>query len=428
MHLLAAWAALLLTIASSARLPLSRADADVSTASARRVVSPTHVELGTGCQHSVVCAAVVRELLLPRLKPAEELPYTRGPDVLPVVVDIGSQACGVAQPALQPSAGGIVLCSIGSSAAPNDLQQHIVAADEGSIAAAVGRFVRELRSTADGRRSVIPADLHLAISPAAPVRGFQLSLDGSWNLESATAFVKEQATMGMNTVDTSRADVINASTRLGLKIQSMVPPCPWQANTSAPEPRCLERMAAGWGAMPHLDHLSILGGDDGPNVLPPAEQLGTVKAFSRAVRKHHPDCAVWVSLQEYSQANLTTFAQLLQSDPSVHSWLSGLVYGPHVRFPMARFLKEVGPSLSVLQYPDLCHPIKAQYPIQHWHWPYAFVYGRSSINPLPRQQAAIVRLRQQQSAAAAPQRSILGFGACEYIDPLLGSHYRNATS
>ena len=44
-------------------------------------------------------------------------------------------------------------------------------------------------------------------------------------------------------------------------------------------------MEAGWAAMPALDHLSILGGDDGPVILPPPEQLGVVKAFSAAVRR-----------------------------------------------------------------------------------------------------------------------------------------------
>ena len=37
--------------------------------------------------------------------------------------------------------------------------------------------------------------------------------------------------------------------------------------------------------------------------------------------------------------------------------------------------------------------IKAQYPLRQWHWALAFVYGRSSVNPVARQQAEIVRLR-----------------------------------
>ena len=35
-----------------------------------------------------------------------------------------------------------------------------------------------------------------------------------------------------------------------------------------------------------------------------------------------------------------------------------VVYGPHVRYPMEKFLREVGPSLPVLQYPDTCHPVR----------------------------------------------------------------------
>ena len=62
-------------------------------------------------------------------------------------------------------------------------------------------------------------------------------------------------------------------------------------------------------------------------------------------------------MQEYSAVNLTIFAKLL-AEPSVHEWLTGVVYGPHVRYPMERFLREVGPSLPVLQYPDTCHPVR----------------------------------------------------------------------
>jgi hypothetical protein len=49
---------------------------------------------------------------------------------------------------------------------------------------------------------------------------------------------------------------------------------------------------------------------------------------------------------------------------------------------MEQFLRELGPTLPVLQYSDTCHPIKGQYPGRNWHWALAFVYGRSSINPL----------------------------------------------
>ena len=79
--------------------------------------------------------------------------------------------------------------------------------------------------------------------------------------------------------------MVSFAASLGLQIQSMVPPCPWDPTTSSPDPHCLQSMEAGWAAMPALDHLSILGGDDGPVILPPPEQLGVVKAFSAAVRR-----------------------------------------------------------------------------------------------------------------------------------------------
>eukprot|EP01050_Picozoa_sp_SAG11_P016235 SAG11_NODE_2191_length_3706_cov_2.096756_4_plen_88_part_00 len=46
---------------------------------------------------------------------------------------------------------------------------------------------------------------------------------------------------------------------------------------------------------------------------------------------------------------LTIFARLL-AEPSVPQWLTGVVYDPHVRYPMGRLLREIGPHLPVLQY------------------------------------------------------------------------------
>ena len=41
------------------------------------------------------------------------------------------------------------------------------------------------------------------------------------------------------------------------------------------------------------------------------------------VIRHHPNCTVWVSMQEYSAVNLTIFAKLL-AEPSVPEWLTGV--------------------------------------------------------------------------------------------------------
>eukprot|EP01052_Picozoa_sp_SAG31_P036714 SAG31_NODE_4624_length_3089_cov_3.616722_4_plen_53_part_00 len=50
----------------------------------------------------------------------------------------------------------------------------------------------------------------------------------------------------------------------------------------------------------------------------------------------------------------------LLREPSVDQWLAGLFNGPHVRYPMAEVLQRMPANMSMLQYPDICHPIKAQ--------------------------------------------------------------------
>ena len=55
---------------------------------------------------------------------------------------------------------------------------------------------------------------------------------------------------------------------------------------------------------------------------------------------------------------MTASLSLLLSVTRVGCRGAQVVYGPHVRYPMEKFLREVGPSLPVLQYPDTCHPVR----------------------------------------------------------------------
>ena len=271
-------------------------------------------------------------------------------------------------------------------------QQHpvvwVLAADQRGFLFGLGRLLRELHIS-PGSVRLPPLDLHVVPKTQMRAHGLALPQDEA----NLSQFIKDLAAFGMNTISNAYAPAIAIAMQLGLDVQVGTSPCPWVAG--APEVSCLKGRVATWGGMKQLHHVTMAGGDDGTVVLSPPQHMATGKAFAAALHAHHPQAKFWLSLQEYSAANFTEFMSLLR-EPSVSTWLAGIFNGPHVRYPMETVFAKIPVNMSVLQYPDTCHPIKGQYPVPWMHWAYAFTYGRSSINPTPRQHSQIVRLHENE--------------------------------
>jgi hypothetical protein len=80
--------------------------------------------------------------------------------------------------------------------------------------------------------------------------------------------------------------------------------------------------------------------------------------------------------------------ELVKAEPS---WLTGLVFGPQVRIPLAELRKITPAKYPIRGYPDITHSRQCQHPVQDWDLAYAVTEGRESINPRPLDHATIFR-------------------------------------
>mmetsp|Transcript_9764 Transcript_9764/g.19174 ORF Transcript_9764/g.19174 Transcript_9764/m.19174 type:complete len:981 (+) Transcript_9764:1019-3961(+) len=151
-----------------------------------------------------------------------------------------------------------------------------------------------------------------------------------------------------------------------------------------------------------LDVLFVPGGDPGGR--PANEFFNAVELQAKFIRERFfSQVQVWVS----SQYGLSTSVDLgltepwvplvqeqlwveMLRTPRVQSFLNGVVYGPWSCVPIDEFRAQVPACLPLRNYPDLCHVQTSQMPCFGWDLSFAITNGRESINPRPREMAAII--------------------------------------
>jgi hypothetical protein len=95
---------------------------------------------------------------------------------------------------------------------------------------------------------------------------------------------------------------------------------------------------------------------------------------------------MWVSPQGFSAEWLDEFFEILDEEPE---WLTGLVYGPHIRISLPELAERAPDRYPIRRYPDITHSMQSQYPVPDWDLAYHLTEGRESINPRPTQQPVI---------------------------------------
>eukprot|EP00051_Salpingoeca_urceolata_P023811 m.410128 g.410128 ORF g.410128 m.410128 type:complete len:906 (+) comp20157_c3_seq3:1801-4518(+) len=302
---------------------------------------------------------------------------------------------------------------------------------------AAGRLVREM--DLQYATAQLPATFCVAQSPAAPTRSHQMGFYFGSRQSDFEQFVRELAVFGTNQIEFAHfgwaTGVLKASrvaSAVGVEAEASAATAATCSGSNTTEllawveyldtiglnvslwwPMNLYTVDNGtkmdtlFADMKRLDSLFIPGGDGGL-VLPPAEMLGVVAKMAGILRRHHPGATVWVSGQEYSQANLTAL-MALAGDREHKGFLSGLVYGPHERVPLAVFDAMAPPTLPVRLYPDLCHTKSAQFEVARWDHALAFTHGRLAVAPRPAAFAGIVN--QRLNATFRAHQAHAGFGA-----------------
>lgn len=147
-----------------------------------------------------------------------------------------------------------------------------------------------------------------------------------------------------------------------------------------------------FGSLKRLNKLFVPGGDPGGR---DPKQLFLVIAIQAEFMKknYFPKAEVWVSsqfgLSVSTELNLKPWNPREYEDhfflclKDCAGFISGVVYGPWSAYPIDEYRKRVPECYPLRNYPDLCHSLKCEFPVQDWDLTYAMTQNRECINPRP---------------------------------------------
>jgi hypothetical protein len=286
----------------------------------------------------------------------------------------------------------------------------VVGRDDRGWLFGLGRLLREMRM--DPGRIDVPASLDLSASPTLRWRGHQLgyrpktnSYDG-WDVDEWKTYIGDLAVFGSNAVELvaphSDDDPLSPHfprpplemmvamsgivKHLGLECWVWIPAL--EKNYGDPATR--KKAASEWNlifrSLPRIDAVFVPGGD--PGSTPPEVLMGLLEEEASDLRRTHPNAGMWVSPQGFRPAELKRWLEIVQHKPA---WLTGVVYGPWIRMPLAELRQAVPKQYPLRLYPDITHIALCQYPLPHWDPAFASTEGREAINPRPLAMEGILR-------------------------------------
>jgi hypothetical protein len=283
--------------------------------------------------------------------------------------------------------------------------------DSRGVLFGIGHLLRSLRME---RRSVaLPAGFQIKTAPRMPLRGHQLgyrpktnSYDG-WTVAMWEQYIRDLIVFGCNAIELipPRSDddadsphfplpqmemmveMSRLSDEYGLDVWIWYP----AMDKDYSDPQTIEFALKEWGEvfgrLPRVDAVFVPGGD--PGHTQPKYLLALLEKQTANLRRHHPRAQMWVSPQSFTKPWMDEFLELLKAEPT---WLTGVVFGPQVRMPLADLRALVPKRYPIRDYPDITHSRHCQYPVPGWDLAFAITEGRETINPRPTQMAQIFRV------------------------------------
>ncbi len=280
----------------------------------------------------------------------------------------------------------------------------------------VGRLLRELRM--ERGRVQLPGGFHLASSPRYPLRGHQLgyrpktnSYD-AWDLPQWEQYIGDLAVFGTNAIELlpPKTDdegdsphfprpplemMVGMSKILdqyGLDVWIWNPAS--EADYTDPKvmKAALDECGRIFEALPRLDAVFVPGGDPGhtrPKVL-----MALLEKETELLHRFHPKAQMWVSTQGFDKEWLDEFYAIVKEEPK---WLTGIVYGPHIRDDLHTTRAAIPSRYPIRHYPDITHTRECQFPVPEWDLAFASTEGREPINPRPTEYATIFRAMQDET-------------------------------
>ncbi len=277
----------------------------------------------------------------------------------------------------------------------------------------VGRLLRSLAITKGS--VLLRAPLNEDSAPVYPIRGHQLgyrpktnSYDG-WSLPLWEQYIRDLAVFGTNSVELipPRSDDAADSPHFPLPPMEMMVGMSrlldeygldvwiWYPamDKDYSDPATVEFALKEWGEvfkkLPRVNAVFVPGGD--PGHTQPKYLFALLEKATEVLHRTHPKAQMWMSPQSFTRAWFDEFLEIIRKEPK---WLTGIVYGPQVRIPLAELRKLLPKRYPIRHYPDITHNIYAQYPVPDWDPAFVLTELRECVNPRPLDQAAIFRLLQ----------------------------------
>lgn len=279
---------------------------------------------------------------------------------------------------------------------------------------AVGHLLRQLQM--ERGKVALANDYQVTTSPKYPLRGHQLgyrpkthSYD-AWDIHIWEQYYRDLIVFGANAIELipPRSDdaadsphfprppleMMTAMSKLAddyaLDVWIWYP----ALDSDYSKPEQIESALKEWRAVfekvPRIDAILVPGGD--PGHTPPRPLMTLLERQTESLRRIHPRAQMWISPQGFGADWMEEFLGILKKQSP--DWLTGLVFGPQVRMPLAELRAALPTRYSIRHYPDITHTRQCQYPVPDWDAAFAITEGRECINPRPVDEAAIFRLLQ----------------------------------
>ena len=300
------------------------------------------------------------------------------------------------------------------SITPTNAALYVLGNDERGVLFGIGRLLRELHLRRD--HIEVADNLQIATSPKYALRGHQLGFRpkcnsyDAWDLPVWEQYYRDLAVFGCNAIELipPRSDddadsphfprppmeMMIGMSRLadsyGLDVWIWYPAMDKDYSDRATVDLALQEWATVFSKLPRIDAIFVPGGD--PGHTQPKYLLALLEKQAANLHRFHPKAQMWVSPQSFNQAWLDEFLKILNQEKP--AWLSGVVYGPQVRIPLAKLRELIPSQYPIRHYPDITHSRQCQYPVPEWDTAYAITEARECINPRPVDEAAIFRKTQ----------------------------------
>ena len=274
----------------------------------------------------------------------------------------------------------------------------LIASDQRGALFAAGHF---LRYASLGKKKItVDPSCETVTEPEYPLRGHQLGYRGqsnsydAWSPAQYEQYIRELAIFGTNSIEVipfwdkpssfmttppeeMHRHISDVCRRYDLEYWAWTPS---DAHLSDPAQVAAEvkKHVEFYKSVPRLDGIFFPGGDPGENH--PKDVLPFLQMLASELQKYHPQAAVWISLQGFSDERVDYFYHYLETQKP--TWLRGVVTGPgspeltetHYRLPA---------QYKHRYYPDITHNVRCENPVLNWDLTFALTLGREAINPQP---------------------------------------------